>query len=546
MSSRPLLPPLAAVAPRASAATLSPAPGEVRIDTIEASDRLLTVIASAIRPAAACPVCGAESRRVHSRYERTLADLPWQGVAVRMRLRTRRFFCDAPRCARQVFAERLPGTVASYARQTVRLEATLQLIAAALGGAAGERLATALGMHTAGSTLLAHLRHASAPDPPAPRVLGVDDFAWRRGRRYGTLLVDLERHRVVDVLPDRSAATFAAWLKGHPDVEIVSRDRGGPYAEAVREGAPGAVQVADRFHLVANLRAALESSVVRHAADVQATGPVRVAARGTAVERRRAARLVLYEQAVALRDAGVPQLEICDRLNLGRGTVRTWLRAGSFPERASPSRGPRVPTHLAPHLEHLTARYAAGVHETATLVAELRGRGYRGSTQAVQRYVVRLAHAARREDPGDTPPSASGRRDEPPARGKLPSPRQVSWLLFAHDADLATADRALVAALCAGCAPLAEARRHAHEFRRMVSEHDTAAFLPWLTAARDGELRGFVRGLRYDFEAVYAGIALPWSQGQVEGQVHRLKLVKRSMYGRAGFPLLRRRMLAAA
>ncbi|GJG89431.1 transposase [Gemmatimonadetes bacterium T265] len=539
MSSRPPVPSLAALVPPASPPTLSPAPDEIRVDAVEASDRLLVVVARAVRASATCPGCARPSRRVHSRYTRTLADLPWQGIAVRLRLQTRRFFCDVPGCPRRIFAERLPATAASYARQTTRLDTTLQLIAAALGGAAGARLATALGMHTAGRTLLSHLRHAPAPDPPAPRVLGVDDFAWRRGHRWGTVLVDLERHRVIDLLPDRSAATFAAWLTAHPGVEVVSRDRGGPYADAVRTAAPDAVQVADRFHLVSNVRAALERAVVRHAAAVQATAHVRVAARDTAAEGRRAARRALYDQVVALRDAGVSHVEICEQLNLGRGTVRTWLAAGAFPERASPSRGPRVPTRLAPHVEHLTTRYAAGERDVATLVAELRTRGYTGSTQAVQRFVRRLAHSQAVASPGPA-------GEEKARTGKGPSPRQVSWLLFHRDADLATADRTFVADLCARCGPLAQARRLAHDFRRMLAERDGPAFLPWLTAAHASELRGFVCGLRYDFEAVYAGITRPWSQGQVEGQVHRLKLVKRSMYGRAGFALLKHRMLAAA
>lgn len=321
MSLRSPLPPLAGLASPATVPTLVPAPGEVRVESVEAGAGLLTIVAAASRPSAVCPVCGRRSRRVQSRYVRTLADLPWQGVAVRVRLHVRRFVCEGPHCPRRIFCERLPGTAATYARRTARLEATLHLLGQALGGAAGERLAAALGIRIAGSTLLAHVRDAPAPEPPVPRVLGVDDFAWRRGRRYGTISVDLERHRVVDLLPDRSAATFATWLTAHPGVEVISRDRGGPYAEGARLAAPHAIQVSDRFHLLANLRLALERAIVREGPAVRDATP-RDAPRGTA-ERRRASRLALYEQVVALREAGVPQVEICDRLNLGRGTVRS-------------------------------------------------------------------------------------------------------------------------------------------------------------------------------------------------------------------------------
>lgn len=356
MSPRPPFPPLAGLAVPAGAPTLVPAPGEVRVGAVEAEAGLLTIVAAACRPSAACPVCSRRSRRIQSRYVRTLADLPWRGVAVRAHLQVRRFVCAAPRCPRRIFCERLPGTTAPYARRTARPEATLQLLGQALGGAAGERLAAALGIRVAASTLIAHVRDAPAPDPPVPRVLGVDNFAWRRGRRYGTILVDLERHRVVDVLPDREAATFAGWLRAHPGVEIISRDRGGPYADAARTAAPDAVQVSDRFHLLANLRLAFERAVVRHGDALREAGHDAVEG---AAERRRAARPAPYEQIVALHAAGVPRIEVSERLNLGRGTVRSWLRAGQFPERAPPTGGPRVPAHLAPHLTHLSARYAA-------------------------------------------------------------------------------------------------------------------------------------------------------------------------------------------
>jgi transposase len=506
MVSRPPLPLLAGVLPPASTLTLSPAPDDLVVDAVAATPERIVVQARTIRSSASCPLCGRRSRRVHSRYVRRLADLPWQGIAVQLLLTTRRFVCEGTRRPRRIFTEPLPGIATRYARQTTRLDTTMRLIAAALGGSAGQRLAAALGMHAPGSTLLRHLRHAPAPDPPTPRVVGVDDFAWRRGRRYGTVLVDLERHRVIDVLPDRSAATFAAWLRAHPGIEIVSRDRGGPYAEAVRAAAPDAVQVADRFHLVSNLRAALEAAIVRHADVVRIVAGARPVAHDVAAARRRAARVALYAQVVALRDAGVPHVEICERLNLGHGTVRTWLRAGQFPERAAPTRGPRVPTKLALFVDVIRAQLAAGAVDGHQLVADLRARGYTGATHAVQRLVARL----RREG---VAANADGALDLPSRRvqTKTPSPRQVSWLLFTPDVALPAADRAFVAALVTACPPLADARAHTLAFRRLLAEHNVHGFLTWLARAHLSELRGFVRGLRYDFEAVYAAITLPWS-----------------------------------
>ena len=247
--------------------TILAAPKLLSLIGIRASENAITLVAKTSSRGARCPVCRKRSARVHSRYARTLTDLPWQGVPVTVHLHVRRFFCDHKACSRTIFAERLPGLAAHYARRTERLNGWFRHVSFALGGEAGSRLLKDLGVVVSGDTLLNHIRSLQLEDHETPRVLSVDDFAFRRGTRYGTVLVDLERHALVDVLPDRSADTFARWLGGHPGVEVVSRDRGGEYAEAARRAAPHATQVADRFHLLKNLRDVV-SRVFRQHADV--------------------------------------------------------------------------------------------------------------------------------------------------------------------------------------------------------------------------------------------------------------------------------------
>ena len=519
-----------------------------------------------------CPACGEASDRVHRRYERTLADLPWARFAVRLQVRVRRFFCENPACPRTIFAERLAGIAPAFAHRTDRQRDRLTDLALALGGEDGARLAAKHGMPVSPDTLLRLIRGAPEADLPTPTVLGVDDWAIHRGLTYGTVLVDLERHRPVDLLPDRSSASLAAWLRAHPGVEVIARDRGGAYAAGARDGAPDAVQVADRWHLVDNLADVLEdvfrgkgsrlkaatAALVAQAKDEHKEGesgpppgdavyqgkrrhpqPERwreraAAAAEAGVARRRAN----YDQARALHATGASVAQIARSVGISRMTVYKYLREGPPQRKRHSLHGQqRV---LDPYEPYLLNRWQEGCRTATVLWREIRAQGFAHSVSNVQRFVAQL----RREGP---PADNRPRTALTTAHG--PPPRLVAALVVRRPERRTDEQRAYLALLRAEDAAIAVAVALAEDFLVMLRRREGARLAAWLDQAEASdvaELKRFAGRLRADRDAVQAGLTLRHSNGQTEGHVTKLKLVKRQGYGRAKVDLLRKRLLRAA
>jgi transposase len=530
---------------------LLPDADEVAWDSVKFDRETVILVVHAVRSHATCPLCHQPSGHIHSRYSRRLADLPWNEVPVRIELLTRRFFCRTSGCGQRIFTERLPNTTVRHARKTNRLIRLLDQLTHAMGGEGGAMVARGLGISTSGDQLLRQLRRKPIRPFPTPTVLGIDDWAWRKGQRYGTILCDLERHMVVDLLADRRTETVATWLRDHPGIEVISRDRAGAYAEAATKAAPRAVQVADRWHLLRNLTDALQHclasqhGVLRQAAKAMVTPSQSRAAPclasapaqpstprpATRLERLRNAnrsrRLDRYRTVIKLLRQGLSQSAISVRLGIDRRTVRRWVRAGRFPERA------RVQRHssLDCFADYLQRRYRQGCHNAARLWRELHEQGFQGCSGMVRQWIRRLRPSLRQP-----------KMIVPPLMRITGSPRQTAWLILQQPPEAGQ----FLAELYRRSQEIAAAATVARQFSKMIRQSNRRLWRNWLKAALKTPLAGFAKQLSRDQDAVRAALRLPWSKGQVEGQVHRLKLIKRQMYGRAKFDLLRLRVLPAA
>ncbi len=386
-------------------------PKGLEVGDITTTNKIVTISLVSTQLHPCCPLCESEASHIHSHYRRHITDLPCGGQQIQFVLLVRKFFCKKSTCARIIFVERLTPFIEPWARVTTRLYQIVQVIGLATSGMLGARLADRLGIQTSWMTILR--RMIALPTEPVQQVsqLGIDDFAFRRGRKYGTILVDMVSHKVIDVLPDRTASTSAAWIADHPEIELVSRDRGGEYASAARESAPQAIQCADRFHLLKNLGEALEGLLAHHLAlerkrQTQATlhelgavsvwQPKRATRTSAQLEQlqqaRREERLAQYEQVIALHKRGMSQHALAERTRISHSTISRWLAQGCFPERK-----PRVQaSHVDRYLPYLLQRWEDGCHTIAGLFRELVEQGYKGSYASVRDTIVRLLPTGRK------------------------------------------------------------------------------------------------------------------------------------------------------
>jgi transposase len=515
-------------------------PDSIAIEAVYPTKTHLTIQVACLLKSAACPLCQNFSERIHGSYGRTVADVPCGGRRVTLALTVRKFVCGTPGCPRKIFTERLPALVEPYARMTTRLSEVLQTLGFATCGELGERCAPKLGMQVSGPTLLRRMRTRSCPAPSSVRILGIDDWSWKKGVTYGTILVDLELRKPIELLPDRTAETAQAWLRTHPEVELVSRDRGGDYAAAARKGAPQAQQVAVRFHLLQNLRERLKEVMDRkqsclpeieeHASDAIPTKARGMKDKGThqmaepqaqpepgkhyrtgsaspnqrpdqmrydefQKQVRRDKRISRYEDVRTLMEQGFSQRAIARKLKLARATVSKFAQAEEYPEMHHPKRGEKR-SLLDPYKCYILHRWQHGCTNGVQLYDEIKAYGFTGSAALLRMFLAELRK--KHQEAGsasaltldasthvlEIPPSLP---PKPIVKRRLSSTR-ASWLFVSQPSKLDEKQRKSVEQVRAGHLDLEMAYQLGQGFVMMLAEHRGADLDTWLTQAEQSSL----------------------------------------------------------
>jgi transposase len=415
-----------------------------------------------------------------------------------------------------------------------------------LSGQAGSRLSQQLAMPVSAAALLRRVKKALPTPPSTPRILAIDDFAFRRGRTYGTLLLDLETHHPVDLLEDRRAETVATWLRHHPGVEMISRDRSTEYLRGATEGAPQAQQVLDRWHVLKNLREAVERFLNRlqrrenwpsDASQERFARQKRTKSEQARSEGSRLRRLALYHQVIEQHQQGESILGLARQFKISRQTVRKFVQAPEFPEL---QKAPRTRSAIDAFRPYLSQRWQEGCQRPTQLWQEVQERGFTGSWMMVYRW-AQLQHD---EETGATDQPQTQAR----TRTKGMAPRHLAWL-FLRDIDHLERQEKQTLTHIRQEKHAERVYELAQQFVTMVKEHNATLLDRWLAACQMSEvseLVTFAQGLEKEVSALRAALTLPYSNGPIEGKINKLKTIKRSMYGRAGFPLLRQKVLKAS
>lgn len=523
--------------------------GQFELSQITILDQQIILELESTVQQATCPACGQESNSLHSQYKRHPIDLPWAEYSVLLELRVKRFFCHNGECSQRTFAEQFPELVGRYARKTHRVLHKQQYLGINVCAHVGEKLLALERIEASDTTLNRLLCRLPEPENQSVQVLGVDDWAKRKGQRYGTILVDLKRRQILDLLRDRTAETLIQWLGNHPEVQTVSRDRSQTYADAIQQALPDATQVADRWHLLKNASDALfkifqqEYPLIRTYLELKTDTKAVINAQiqqkeaaktFTTAEQRRQERM---DRAKQLHSQGCFQKQIARQLNIHPKTVRRYLQS-SCP-RARRSRTGRL---IDPFKPFLLTRWNEGCHNATQLFREIQGQGYAGRTTIVRNVIREF------RDANGLPPRVRTLNVAPlptdPSR-RPPTLRALTFAVTGRPDKCKEEQKSLIERICAEQPKLGEVISQARTFTTLIREQQAEKLQDWLKQSQSSGYRiwkNFALGIEQDRPAVQAALTHNWSNGPTEGHINRLKCLKRLMYGRAKDDLLRKRV----
>ena len=530
----------------------------------------LMITAVSSRKQSPCPSCGKGSKSVHGYYERTLSDLPVSGKDVKVTIRVRKFFCKNKECNRKIFTERFDTEILPYKRSFSRSIGLVRSVGLELGGNKGASLCKVIGLPISFSSVLRCVKGIELPQKgQTSGIIGVDDWAFKKGRNYGTIIVDLKSREVVDLLPDREAETLANWLKSHPEVHTVSRDRASAYALGIRTGAPNAIQVADRFHLLVNLRDAFQASLRKHSSVIkecfQEYGSQNTDLEGSLSDKEEKVveikegtasltkgdagmfvgnvgpdKQFKFQKAKELQQRGYSIKSIAKQLGAGRKTIRKYLASECLISREI--KGSRTKTNFCSFESELLRLYQTKTTTYLSLFNHISGLGFNGKyTQFCER-MNRLVNDGK---------TAKTRGNDPPGQFKPVktwSSSKLAFMALAKEGTLKEEDQKFLDFLLLKSPEINNSTVLAHSFRELFVAKKEGSLKDWIEMAtsEQSELKSFAKGLDSDFEAVNQAVVSTISNGQVEGQVNRLKTIKRKMYGRAGYELLKKMVLVGS
>lgn len=496
-----------------------------------------------------CTKCKRKSKSVHSYRKRRLQHAPCAGQAVYLTFNIRHWYCRNSSCEKTIFADSLAPFADPKQQATNLLQKQQRQLGLIAGGEAGKRAATSTGISTSSDTILRHIIFSPESEPIKTPHIGIDEWAWQRGHTYGTLIINLDTHRPLTVLPGRDRVALTKWFKQRPEIQVVSRDRGGVYAVAARDGAPQARQIADRWHLLKNIGDALERMMYKHTPLIKEVADESALSQKTQVsnlvpksrtltrqesiqQQKRQNRYDKWMEVISLHEQGFGFQSIARKMGMSRVTIKRWVQSKEYPEQSTRMR--KTPLPITPWLEWIEEQWNNGQHNASQLWREMVADGFSGSVITVRRNVVRLREGLSLK----VTPSA-----------RVPSASKVSrWLtpwriLKSEDA---YANR-FVYFLCKKEPKIEKAKQLAQEFYQMLKVKNESQLDDWFFRVAQSDLTELKRvavSMARDEAAVRAAISSKWSNGVVEGHVNRLKMLKRQMYGRAGFELLRRRVMS--